>query len=83
MEEPILEVVTRIMEKGKFSKSKTSVIKLKKHIEKLFMLNEKDKSQSSARMVYSGIIDLARIGKGELAHDFARRFEEEIGYEEL
>jgi hypothetical protein len=34
-------------------------------------------------MVYSGVVDLARLGKGEMANKYALKFEEEVGYEEL
>ncbi|MCU0642615.1 MAG: hypothetical protein MUF61_03535 [archaeon] len=83
MEIPILELVTQIMEKGKFVKSKQSDDKLRTHMESLFKLHNKEKSQASARMIYSGVVDLARLGKGELAHKYALKFEEEVGYDEL
>jgi hypothetical protein len=34
-------------------------------------------------MLYSAVADLARLGKGELAHKYAVKFEEEVGYEEI
>ena len=83
MEIPILELVTSIMERGKFTKSKQTDVQLKKHMENLIKLHKKEKSQASARMVYSGVVDLARLGRGELAHKYALKFEEEIGYDEL
>ncbi len=83
MEIPILELITEIMERGKFTKSKQTDAQLKKHVDNLFKLHLKEKSQASARMVYSAVVDLARLGRGELAHKFALRFEEEIGYDEL
>jgi hypothetical protein len=83
MELPILELITEIVEKGKFVKSKQSEAKLKAHIENLFKLHKKERSQSTARMVYSGVVDLARLGKGEMANKYALKFEEEVGYEEL
>jgi hypothetical protein len=53
------------------------------HIQKLFALYNAEKEQTNARMLYSAIVDLARLGKGELAHGFAMKFEKEIGYDEL
>lgn len=83
MEAPLLELISDIMEKGKFSKSRENDVKLKSRVENLFKLHKKERTQQTARMVYSAIADLARIGKGEMAHRFALRFEEEIAYEEL
>lgn len=80
---PILELVTDIMEKGKFVKSKQSPTKLKAHIEHLFRLHKEERTQATARMVYSGVVDLARLGQGALANKYALMFEEEIGYDEL
>jgi hypothetical protein len=83
MDIPILELITGIMEKGKFTKSKQTEAQLRKHVDNLFKQHKREKSQFSARMVYSGIVDLARLGKGEMAHKFAMKFEEEVGYDEL
>ena len=80
---PILELVTDIMEKGKFVKSKQSSAKLKAHIEHLFQLHKNERTQATARMVYSGVVDLARLGQGALANKYAMMFEKEIGYDEL
>lgn len=80
---PILELISSIIEKGKFVKSKQSDAKLKLHIQKLFSLYNSEKEQTNARMLYSAIIDLARLGKGSLAHEFAMKFEKEVGYDEL
>ncbi len=83
MEIPLLELVSQIIDKGKFSKSKESEAKLKSHMENLFKLYKKDRNQSTSRMLYSAVADLARLGKGELAHKYAVKFEEEVGYEEI
>ena len=52
-------------------------------MENLFKLHKRERTQASARMVYSGIVDLARLGKGEMARKNAMKFEEEIGNEEI
>jgi ribosomal protein L17 len=79
MSKSILELITDIIERGEFERCKTSAPKLKKHVENLFNMHKKERSQATARLIYSAIVDLARLGKGELAHEFAVRFEREIG----
>ncbi len=79
---PIIEVVTRITEQGKYLKNKQNEAQLKMLVEKLFKLHKSMRSEESAEMVYEGIIDLAKLGKGNLANKFAMRFEEEIGYKQ-
>ena len=83
MVRPIMEVITGIMDKGKFEKSNLSDKQLRIHLNNLFSLYRKERTQMMARLVYSAIADLARLGKGSLAHEYALRFEEEIGYEEM
>lgn len=83
MDVPILELISSILDKGKFSKTKQSDAKLRVNIEKLFKIHKTERSELTARMVYSGIADLARFGKGELANEYAMKFEEEIGYEDF
>ena len=83
MVRPIIEIISEIMNKGKFEKSSLSDKQLRIHLNNLFSLYRKEKNQMMARLVYSAIIDLARLGKGTLANEYAIRFEEEIGYEHL
>ena len=83
MDIPILELISSILDKGKFSKTKQSDAKLQANMDKLFKLHQKERSQATARMVYSGIADLARFGKGEMANKYAMKFEEEIGYDNI
>ena len=77
---PLIEVIGGILDKGQFDNCKESSKKLRDEIEKLVILYKQQRDQVSARQVYSAIVDLARIGKGNLAKEFALRFEKEIGY---
>ncbi|MEM4259268.1 MAG: hypothetical protein QXS38_00710 [Candidatus Pacearchaeota archaeon] len=83
MENSIIELVTEIMEKGKFKKTKKSDAILKTELDKLFKMHKKEASEDSARAIYEGIIKLAKFGKGEMANKFAMRFEQEVGYGDL
>jgi len=83
MARKITDVISEIMKKGKFEKSSLSEKQLRIHLNNLFYLYRKEPNQMMARLVYSAIIDLARLGKGALANEYAMRFEEEIGYDNL
>lgn len=83
MEIPIIELVTEIMEEGKFKKTKKSDAMLKVEINGLFKEHKKQGGEKTARAIYQNIADLAKFGRGELANKFAMRFEEEVGYEDL
>lgn len=83
METPIIDLVTEIMEEGKFNKTKKSDAELTTGVERTFKLHRKEQSEESARVVYNKVAELAKLGRGELANKFALRFEEEIGYEDL
>ncbi|MCX8158789.1 MAG: hypothetical protein N3D20_00640 [Candidatus Pacearchaeota archaeon] len=83
MVKQIIELISEIMEKGKFEKSSMTTKQLRIHLNNLFLLYKKEPTQMMARLVYSAIVDLARLGKGSLAHEYALRFEEEIGYDNI
>jgi hypothetical protein len=83
MDTKLLEVVSQIIEEGSFKKSTKSDSTLKTGVEKLFRLHKEEKTEDSAKRVYHGIVELAKLGKGGMANKMAMRFEEEIGYEDF
>jgi hypothetical protein len=81
MVKPLREVIEDIIESGGFDNCIQDEGAIRAQMEVLFSIYKKGKKQFAARSVYSGIIDIARLGKRDLAYEFVRRFEEEIGYD--
>ena len=77
---PLFELIEKIIQKEEFEKTKENEKKLRNNMENLIILFKQQRDELSARSVYSAVVDLARMGKSPLAHEFARRFEKEIGY---
>jgi hypothetical protein len=83
MDKTIIELITDIMEDGKFKKSKSSDAVLKANLNALFKQHKDEPSSESAKAIYDSIAEIARFGLGEAANKFALKFEKEVGYNDM
>ncbi len=83
MMKPLGELINEINERGKFEKCRQDEEAIHTGIDMLFKIFNARKSQISARIVYSGVADLARLGKYDLAMRHLNKFEREVGYDIL
>lgn len=83
MDKTIIELITDIMEEGKFKKSKSSDAVLKANLNALFREHKNEPTSDSAKAIYDAIAEIARFGRGEMANKFALKFEEEVGHDTI
>ena len=77
------ELIDEIVQQEKFDKCRVDEVSLDKQIDMIFEIFNIHKNQIAARVIYSGIVDLARLGKHDLALKYTSRFEKEVGYDIL
>ena len=80
MPKPLRQLIDEIDEQGDFDKCYKDDNSHRKQIDMLFELFSTYKNQIAARCIYSGIADLARLGKYDLAVMYVNQFEEKVGY---
>ena len=80
MPEPLRQLIDEIDKQGNFDECYKDDNLLREQIDMFFSLFNTYKNQIAARCVYSGIVDLARLGKYDLAVKYVNRFEKKVGY---
>ncbi|MGR3317310.1 MAG: hypothetical protein ACUZ8O_02350 [Candidatus Anammoxibacter sp.] len=83
MPKPLRKLIEEIDNQKKFDECRVDEVSLDKQIDMIFGVFNVHKNQIAARVIYSGIADLARLGKRDLADKYVSRFEKEVGYDFL
>ena len=80
MIKPLIHLIKEIEMEGRFEACKTAEAAFREMLDFSFEIYGDMPTPKNAKGVYDSIEDLARVGRIALAREYARKFEDEIGY---